>query len=96
MANPRNQFLVDWPKLGLREKPLWSYECNNSQAFAMCSNAVVVAEESKLIALNIDDGSVVWSCPLPAAPVEWGLAIDAEGHSIVALENGQVMCFGQE
>jgi len=96
MANPRNQFLVDWIRLGLREKPLWSYACNESRAFAACRNAVVVAGESKLVALNTGDGSVLWSCPLPAAPVEWGLAIDAHGRSIVTLENGQVMCFGQE
>jgi outer membrane protein assembly factor BamB len=61
----------------------------------VCSNAVVIAEESKIVALNIKDGSVLWSGPLPAAPVEWGLAIDGDGRAVVTLENGKVLCFGQ-
>lgn len=95
MADPRNQFLVDWAKLGVREKPLWSYDCKASLAIAVCSNAVVIAEESKIVALNIKDGSVLWSHSLPAAPVEWGLAIDGDGRAVVTLENGKVLCFGQ-
>ncbi len=96
MANPRNQFLVDWRRLGIKAEPFWSHDCKNAKAFACSSNAVLIAEESKLKAIDINDGSDMWSCALPVAPVEWGLAIDAHGRSIVALENGQVMCFGQE
>jgi outer membrane protein assembly factor BamB len=80
--------------LGVREKPLWSHECKASLAVAVCSNAVVIAEESKLVALKIEDGSVLWSHPLPAAPVEWGLAVDSEGRAMVSLEDGRVVCFG--
>jgi outer membrane protein assembly factor BamB len=94
MANPRNQFLVDWARLGVREKPLWSYDCRASLAVAVCSNAVVVAEELKIVAVNIEDGSLLWSHPLPAAPVEWGLAIDSEGRAMVSLKDGRVVCFG--
>jgi outer membrane protein assembly factor BamB len=60
----------------------------------VCSNVVVIAEASKIVALNVEDGSVLWSHPLPAAPVEWGLAIDSDGRAVVTLEDGRVVCFG--
>jgi outer membrane protein assembly factor BamB len=94
MANPRNQFLVDWARLGIREKPLWSHDCKASLAVAVCSNAVVIAEESKIVALKIEDGGLLWSHPLPAAPVEWGLAVSNEGRAIVTLKDGRILCFG--
>ncbi|MBL7185047.1 MAG: PQQ-binding-like beta-propeller repeat protein [Phycisphaerae bacterium] len=94
MAKPANQFLVDWAKLGVRGKPLWSRDCRTSTAVAICANAVVIAEESKIVAVNIDDGDVLWSHSLPAAPVEWGLAIDKEGRAVVTLTDGRVLCFG--
>lgn len=95
MAKPANQFLVDWAKLGVRDKPLWSHDCKTSAAVAVCANAVVIAEESKIVAVSIDDGGVLWSHPLPAAPVEWGLAIDKEGRAIVTLTDGRLLCFGE-
>jgi outer membrane protein assembly factor BamB len=94
MANPRNQFLVDWARLGVRTKPLWSRDCKASLAIAVCRNAVVIAEASQIVALSMGDGSVLWSHPLPAAPVEWGLAIEKRGRAVVALKNGRVLCFG--
>jgi outer membrane protein assembly factor BamB len=94
MAKPANQFLVDWMRLGVKDKPLWSRDCKTSKAVAICSNAVVIAEESKIMAVSIDDGDVMWSHPLPAAPVEWGLAIDRQGRAIVTLIDGRVLCFG--
>ncbi|HUS59647.1 MAG TPA: PQQ-binding-like beta-propeller repeat protein, partial [Planctomycetota bacterium] len=95
MANPRNRFLVDWTKLGVRNTPLWSYDCKAGRAIAVCGNAVVVAGESQIAGLSMEDGKALWSHPLPAAVVEWGLAIDREGRAVVTLENGTVLCFGE-
>jgi outer membrane protein assembly factor BamB len=95
MANPGNRFHVDWAKLGIKDKPLWSYDCKDSAAVAVCSNAVVVARKSQLVALDLNDGKVLWSQPLPAAPVTWGLAVDRDGRVVVTLEDGQVRCFGR-
>jgi len=95
MAEPGNRFNVDWKRLGVRDKPLWSYECNDSVAWAVCSNTVVVAKKSEIVALNLKDGSVLWSESVPSAPVNWGLAIDCDGRVVVTLEDGQILCFGQ-
>ena len=61
----------------------------------MTSNAVVVAKKSEIVALNLNDGSVLWSEEVPLAPVSWGLAVDRHGRVIVTLEDGQILCFGQ-
>jgi len=55
----------------------------------------VVAKKSEIVALNLKDGSVLWSQALPSAPVNWGLAVDRNGRTIVTLEDGQILCFGQ-
>ena len=95
MANPDNRFNVDFRRLGIKDQPLWSYDCKDSVAWAVCSNAVLVAAKSQIVALNIEDGSVLWSQPVPAAPVPWGLAVDRDGRVIVCLEDGKILCFGQ-
>jgi len=95
MAEPPNRFNVDWKRLGISDKPLWSYDCKDSVAVAVCSNAVVVANKSEIVAMNLKDGRILWSEALPSAPVNWGLAVDRDGHIIATLEDGQILCFGQ-
>ncbi len=94
MANPGNRFNVDFRRLGIKDKPLWSYDCKDSAAWAVGNNAVLIATKSQIIALNIEDGKVLWSQPVPAAPVPWGLAVDRDGRVIVCLEDGKILCFG--
>jgi len=86
---------VDWRKLTIRNKSLWEFDCKDSVAFAACSNAVVIARASEIVALNLKGGDKLWSEALPATPVPWGLAIDCDGRVVVTLEDGQVLCFGQ-
>ena len=95
MAQPGIRFNLDWNRFGIRDKPLWSYDCKNSTALAACSNAVVVAKKSEIVALNLKDGSVLWSEEVPSAPVSWGLAVDRDGRVIVTLEDSRIICFGQ-
>ena len=94
MANPGNRFNINWSKLGIKDKPSWDYNCKDSVAMAVCKNAVVVACKSEIIALNLQDGKVLWSKTVPVAPVPWGLAIDRDGRTVISLENGQVLCLG--
>jgi len=95
MANPGNRFNVDWNKIGTKDKPLWSTDCNKSAAIAVCKNAVVIANKSEIVALSLKDGGILWSQPVPSSPVPWGLAVDRNGRIIVTLEDGKVMCFGK-
>ncbi len=84
-------------------KPIWSRRvCDAYQAVVKGPDALLVAgvkrddagKPSALLArLSLADGSVAWSHPLPAAPVTWGLALDANGRIIVSLEDGQLLCF---
>ncbi len=83
-----------WGKLSVFANPLWEYDCAGSVAMATCKNAVVIAKKSEIVVLNLQDGSVLWSKPLPASPVSYGLAVDGDGRIVVTLQNGQVMCFG--
>jgi outer membrane protein assembly factor BamB len=95
IANPQNQFLLNWAKLGVKEEPLWSYQCDQSVAIAVCGNAVVVAEKAKIAALNLENGSLLWSHDLPSPSVSWGIAVNRNGRVVVALEDGSVLCFGR-
>jgi outer membrane protein assembly factor BamB len=95
MAQPGNRFNLDWNKFGISDKPIWSYDCKDSIALATCSNVVVVAKKSEIVALNLKDGSVLWSEEVPSAPVSWGLAVDRDSRIIVTLEDGQILCFGE-
>jgi len=79
-----------------QDTSLWEYDSNEIVALAVCSNAVVVAKESEIVALNLKDGKILWSEPVPSTPIPWGLAIDRDGHIIATLKNGHVMCFGHQ
>ena len=96
MANPGNRFQVDWARIATEDKPLWGYNCTDSLAVAACSNAVVVADKSRISVLNLEDGAPLWSEAVPSPPVPWGLAVDRDGRVVVALEDGQIVCFGQK
>ena len=86
--------IAPWGKLTVLDSPLWQYDCAGSVAMAVCRNAVVIAKESEIVALDLQDGKVLWSKPLPVAPVSFGLAVDRDGRILVTLKNGRTMCFG--
>ncbi|MBN2022318.1 MAG: PQQ-binding-like beta-propeller repeat protein [Pirellulales bacterium] len=63
-------------------------------ALALGENALVVAgtvSESRyaVAALALDDGRVLWRHDLPDRPIQWGLALDAQGRVFVALDDGR-------
>ncbi len=47
-------------------------------------------------ALDLRSGQSLWRHPLPAEPVDCGLAIDRDGRVLVALRDGRVLCFGPQ
>jgi len=96
LAEPGGGFHVNWARLAPQDKPEWTFKCRKALATAICANGVVVATESKLLMLDLGDGSTVWTQALPAVPVPWGLAVDRAGRVIVTLEDGRVLCFGPD
>lgn len=95
MAGADNRFLVDWDKIAPSGNPDWSATFARVHAMAACRNAVLVASETELVALNPADGEVRWRRPIPVPPVPWGLAVDSAGRAVVTLVNGGMLCFGQ-
>jgi hypothetical protein len=94
--NVAAKVLAAWLKPRVAElKPLWEADCKQSLALAVGRNASVVANHDQLTAYDLQTGQVLWSQPLPASPVPWGLCLDRRGHVIVTLETGAVLCFGQ-
>lgn len=75
--------------------PLWMKNCSNSITVAKTANAALVAYPDSLAALRLTDGSTLWSHPLPAPPVPWGLAIGPDGQCLLALTNGLLLCVGR-
>jgi outer membrane protein assembly factor BamB len=49
-----------------------------------------------VVALNPQTKQELWRQPLPAEPVRWGLAVDAQGRVIVSLRNGRLVCVGEK
>ncbi len=93
-ANPGNRFEVNWGRLAPSTKPAWSLEFAKAQAMAVCRNAVLLATDTELMAMDPVNGAVQWKQPLPATPVPWGLALDSAGRAVVTLIDGRVLCFG--
>ena len=48
-----------------------------------------------LVAQDLRDGNELWAQPLPAEPVRFGLAVDAQGRIVVAMRDGHVAAFGK-
>jgi outer membrane protein assembly factor BamB len=76
-------------------KPLWEAACKDSVAMAVGRGAVLLALPGEVVALDLRDGRRLWAQPLAAKPLPWGMAVDRDGHALVSLENGQLVCVGR-
>lgn len=83
-----------WGKLDLPFKPYWEYACNNSRAVAVTKNAVVLAEETELIVLDLASGKILWTAPLEYPPVQHGIAVCRDGTILLTLEDNSIRSFG--
>ena len=85
-----------WGQFKVPQKPLWQHDCPGSIAVAVAKNAVLIADASHVTALNLSNGKQLWTQPLPAAPVPWGLAVNRTGRTILTLVDGQVLAIGNK
>ena len=65
------------------------------RALAVGKNAAVVATDKEVLAVDLRDGKPLWTQPLPAPPIPWGVALGRDGQVLVSLENGTVLCSAQ-
>jgi outer membrane protein assembly factor BamB len=94
-ADLEKQILAAWNRpRTLAARPLWEFQCTNSLALAVGQSSALVADPRQLSACDLKDGRLLWSKPLPVAPVPWGLAVTRQGRVIVTLQDGRVLCFG--
>lgn len=92
-----DRLLGGWGKPAIRGlNALWEADVKDATAVALCPNALVVTHGPQLVALGLSDGRRLWSHELPGPAVPWGLAVDAAGRVVVAIEGGQVVCYGSE
>jgi len=91
---PGDHIIRPWGKLALKQEPLWTQRVDGSIGVALCKDAVVVLRGSDLVAFDLAGGKPLWTQPLPAAAVVWGLAIDRDGRVIVSLKDGRIICVG--
>ncbi|MFC1552805.1 PQQ-binding-like beta-propeller repeat protein, partial [Candidatus Latescibacterota bacterium] len=92
---PQHYVIPPWGKLEIDKEPVWAYECGGSVAAAVCSNAVLVALKSDIFAVDIKTGGLLWNQKVQLAPVDWGMAVDSAGRTVVSCEDGSILCFGQ-
>ncbi|MCR9295762.1 MAG: PQQ-like beta-propeller repeat protein, partial [bacterium] len=86
---------------GERPKPIWQDGDNRRfHGFVVTDKTLVAAghvegaeSEAFLVAMNTADGTDRWLHQLPANAVKGGISIDHQGQLMVALENGQLLCF---
>jgi len=84
-----------WGQLKITDKPLWQHDLPGSLAIAVGKDALVIADASRVTALALESGDELWSQKLPASPVPWGMAVDADGRVILSLVDGRVVCIGK-
>jgi outer membrane protein assembly factor BamB len=86
-------FARAWGKPDVPDRtPRWTLATRGGRALAVGENAAVVATETEVQAIGLSDGQLLWTHPLAAPPVPWGLALTRDGRVLVALENGEVIC----
>jgi len=82
----------------VKDGPLWEYDCGEALAMVRCANAIILSANRQVNiveVLDIKNGKRLWSERLTTPPLPWGLIVDRDGHIIVTLKDGQIMCYGQ-
>jgi len=83
---------VPWDvmRIPVHKDILWAGKRAHLLGLAVGSNGLVVLNQDSVEGISIK-GQSLWTVPLPAPPVRWGLAL-AGKDCIVTLSDGQVVC----
>ena len=53
-----------------------------------------IGKSSGLLAnFKLEDGTALWEAAVPGKPVTNGLSVDRDGHILLALRDGRVVCW---
>ncbi|MBA7571211.1 hypothetical protein ES708_12970 [subsurface metagenome] len=104
VADPKTKTFymnVGWGKFDVPNQPIWEYDCEGSSSIAVCKNAVAIVRTSpngihRVEVVNLKNGEPMegYQSRLVSPPLPWGMAVDKEGRIIVALKDGQIICYG--
>ncbi len=98
---------LDTSESDAKKAVLWRHSWFvSSDAIVIAKNAVVVAGQMEdvtqnrkvvpaILALDVKDGSVLWSRRLPRRVVKWGLAVNRHGSLVITMTNGDVACLSR-
>jgi outer membrane protein assembly factor BamB len=87
--------LPEWGEYTKRPT-VWQMDCADGAALAVGKNGVVVGKSAEIVCLDINTGKILWQVPVASPVLAWGLAVSARGEVIATLENGRVVCLGNQ
>ena len=71
---------------------LWAGNSADVHGVAVAADGLVALHQDRVTGISAV-GRLLWTVPLPAAPVRWGLALTGK-QCVVTLTDGQVVCLG--
>jgi outer membrane protein assembly factor BamB len=72
---------------------LWASDAADVRGLAVGADGLVVLHAKRVEGLSAE-GRSLWSVPLPAPPVRWGVALTRK-HCVVTLSDGTVVCLAK-
>jgi hypothetical protein len=75
------------------ESILWAGKSSDVRGLAVGTDGLVVLHDGSVEGISAD-GHALWTVPLPASPVPWGVALTGR-RCVVTLTDGHVVCVGQ-
>jgi hypothetical protein len=73
---------------------VWAGNKADLRGLAVGSDGLVVLHEDSVEGIALD-GHSLWTVPLPATPVRWGIALTGK-RCLVTLEDGHAVCLGED
>ncbi len=86
---------------GKMPDPLWQDSVNRRFTSFVVNDDTILAgghpdlqeDAPFLVAIDAANGTDRWIAPLPSIPVKGGVSISHDGHILVSMENGRLLCF---